>query len=75
VADLYQARLVETAAGLRVDWQMLADRRVWQETREGVYLLRTNLQAESAAEWWRKYMQLTEAEAGMRSMRAFWSGC
>ena len=45
VADLYQAQVVETPAGLRVEWQMLADRRAWQETREGAYLLRTNLQA------------------------------
>jgi len=70
VADLYQARLVETAAGLRVDWQMLADRRVWQETREGAYLLRTNLQAESAAELWTKYIQLTEAEAAFRVLKS-----
>src|SRR5271157_5238551 len=52
VADLYQTQLLETPAGLRVDWQMLAERRAWQETREGAYLLRTNLQAESAAELW-----------------------
>jgi len=70
VADLYQAQLVETAAGLRVDWQMLADRRAWQETREGAYLLRTNLQAESAAELWTKYMQLTEAEAAFRVLKS-----
>ena len=70
VADLYQARLVETAAGLRVDWQMLAERRAWQETREGAYLLRTNLQTESAAELWTKYMQLTEAEAAFRVLKS-----
>ena len=70
VADLYQAQLVETAAGLRVDWQMLADRRAWQETREGAYLLRTNLQTESAAELWTKYMQLTEAEAAFRVLKS-----
>jgi transposase len=70
VADLYQTQLVETAAGLRVDWQMLADRRAWQETREGAYLLRTNLQAESAAELWTKYIQLTEAEAVFRVLKS-----
>ena len=70
VADLYQAQLVETAAGLRVDWQMLADRRAWQETREGAYLLRTNLQAESAAELWTKYIQLAEAEAAFRVLKS-----
>jgi transposase len=70
VADLYQAQLVETATGLRVDWQMLADRRAWQETREGAYLLRTNLQTEAAAELWTKYMQLTEAEAAFRVLKS-----
>ena len=70
VADLYQAQLLETPAGLRVDWQMLADRRAWQETREGAYLLRTNLQAESAAQLWTKYMQLTEAEAAFRVLKS-----
>ena len=70
VADLYQAQLVDTAAGLRVDWQMLAERRAWQETREGAYLLRTNLQAESAAQLWTKYMQLTEAEAAFRVLKS-----
>ncbi len=70
VADLYQMQLVETASGLRLDWQMLPGRRTWQETREGAYLLRTNLQAESAAELWTKYMQLTEAEAAFRALKS-----
>jgi transposase len=70
VADLYRTQLVETAAGLQVDWQMRAERRAWQETREGVYLLRTNLQAESAAELWTKYIQLTEAEAAFRVLKS-----
>ena len=70
VADLYQMQLVETEGRLRVDWQMLPERRTWQETREGSYLLRTNLQAESAAELWTKYMQLTEAEAAFRTLKS-----
>ncbi|MGC2356421.1 MAG: IS1634 family transposase [Candidatus Acidiferrum sp.] len=70
VADLYQAQVVETPAGLRVEWQMLADRRAWQETREGAYLLRTNLQAETAAELWTKYIQLTEVEAAFRVLKS-----
>jgi hypothetical protein len=63
-------QLVETAGRLRVDWQMLPERRTWQETREGAYLLRSNLQAESAAELWMKYMQLTEAEAAFRALKS-----
>jgi transposase len=70
VADLYQMQLAETDSGLRLDWQMLPERRTWQETREGAYLLRTNLQAESAAELWTKYMQLTEAEAAFRALKS-----
>lgn len=70
VADLYQMQLVETEGRLRVDWPMLPERRTWQETREGAYLLRTNLPAESAAELWTKYMQLTEAEAAFRALKS-----
>ena len=70
VADLYQMQLAETGSGLRLDWQVLPERRTWQETREGAYLLRTNLQAESAAELWTKYMQLTEAEAAFRALKS-----
>ncbi len=70
VADLYQMQLVETEDRLRVDWQMLPERRTWQETREGAYLLRTNLGAESAAELWTKYLQLTEAEAAFRALKS-----
>ena len=70
VADLYQMQVVEAAGGLRVDWQMLPERRTWQETREGAYLLRTNLPAESAADLWTKYIQLTEAEAAFRALKS-----
>ena len=41
---------------------MLADQPVRQARREGTYLLRTNLAAESAAELWTKYIQLTELD-------------
>jgi len=70
VADLYAMQLVETDGQLRVDWQMRPERRTWQESREGAYLLRTNLQADSAAELWTKYMQLTEAEAVFRVLKS-----
>ena len=70
VADLYQMQLLETECRLHVDWQMLPERRTWQERREGAYLLRTNLQVESAAELWRKYMPLTEAEAAFRALKS-----
>src|SRR5437764_307180 len=46
------------------------DRKNWRESREGAYLLRTNLKAETAEELWSKYMQLTEAEASFRALKS-----
>src|SRR5437868_550404 len=60
VNDLYEISLRETGAGVRLSWHMREDRRRWHESREGAYLLRTNLQAETPEELWSKYMQLTE---------------
>jgi len=70
VADLYKMQVMEGRGKLRVEWKMLPDRRAWQEAREGAYLLRTNLSAESAAELWTKYIQLTEAEAAFRALKS-----
>ena len=49
---------------------MKEDRKSWRESREGAYLLRTNLQADTAEELWSKYMQLTEAEASFRALKS-----
>lgn len=70
VNDLYDVELRETAAGVRLFWQMKEDRKVWRESRAGAYLLRTNLQAQTAEELWAKYMQLTEAEAAFRALKS-----
>ena len=70
VNDLYDLDLRETADGVRLFWQMKEDRRNWREAREGAYLLRTNLTAETAEELWSKYMQLTEAEASFRALKS-----
>jgi transposase len=70
VNDLYDLDLRDTAEGVRLFWQMKEDRRNWRESREGAYLLRTNLKAETAEELWSKYMQLTEAEASFRSLKS-----
>jgi hypothetical protein len=59
-----------TAEGVRLFWQIKEDRRNWRALREGAYLLRTNLQAETAEELWSKYMQLTEAEASFRALKS-----
>src|SRR5438874_1505795 len=70
VNDLYDVQLKETAEGVRLFWQIKEDRKNWRESREGAYLLRTNLKAETAEELWSKYMQLTEAEASFRALKS-----
>jgi transposase len=70
VNDLYDVSLRDTAEGVRLFWQMKEERKSWRESREGAYLLRTNLQADTAEELWSKYMQLTEAEASFRALKS-----
>jgi transposase len=70
VNDLYDVALKDTAEGVRLFWQIKEDRKNWRESREGAYLLRTNLKAETAEELWSKYMQLTEAEASFRALKS-----
>ena len=70
VNDLYDLDLRDTAEGVRLFWHMKEDRKNWRESREGAYLLRTNLKADTAEELWSKYMQLTEAEASFRALKS-----
>src|SRR5580700_8917687 len=70
VDDLYDVALKDTAEGVRLFWQIKEDRKNWRESREGAYLLRTNLTAETAEQLWSKYMQLTEAEAAFRALKS-----
>src|SRR5438128_3133694 len=70
VNDLYDVSLRDTAEGARLIWQMKEDRKRWRESREGAYLLRTNLKVETAEELWSQYMQLTEAEAAFRALKS-----
>src|SRR5664280_1840734 len=70
VRDMYEVSLRDTAEGVRLSWQMKEGRKTWRELREGAYLLRTNLTADSAEELWSKYMQLTEAEASFRALKS-----
>ncbi len=70
VNDLYDVAFRDTTEGVRLFWQMKEDRKNWRESREGAYLLRTNLKAETAEELWSKYMQLTEAEASFRALKS-----
>src|SRR6266699_6160828 len=70
VNDLYEVALRSTPEGVRLFWEMKKDGKTWRELREGSYILRTNLQAETAEELWSKYMQLTEAEASFRALKS-----
>src|SRR5690242_16355934 len=45
-------------------------RRKWRDAREGAYLLRTNLKEETPEQLWKKYTQLSEAEAAFRALKA-----
>src|ERR1700738_2847242 len=70
VNDLFEVTLRDTPAGVRLVWKMQEERKIWRDLREGAYMLRTNLQADSAEELWSKYMQLTEAEASFRALKS-----
>jgi transposase len=70
VNDLYEVAFRQTREGVRLQWSIKEDRRLWHDLREGTYLLRTNLQAGTAEELWSRYMQLTEAEASFRALKS-----
>src|SRR5271167_1170127 len=70
VADLYEMAVEETKAGAHLAWRQKPEQQQWLEAREGAYLLRTNLTADTAAELWKKYIQLTEVEAAFRTLKS-----
>jgi transposase len=70
VNDLYDVVLRDTSDGVRLIWEMKAERKDWRELREGAYMLRTNLKADTAEQLWSQYMQLTEAEASFRALKS-----
>ena len=70
VADLYETKIEENKQGIRPRWRQKPEQQQWLEAREGAYLLRTNLKADSPAELWKKYIQLTEVEAAFRTLKS-----
>lgn len=70
VNDLYNVILRDTPDGVRLIWEIQAERKDWRELREGAYMLRTNLKADTAEQMWSQYMQLTEAEASFRALKS-----
>jgi transposase len=70
VADLYEIGVNEEEGHLAVQWKLIEERQAWRDAREGAYLLRTNLEADTTEELWTKYIQLTEAEAVFRVLKS-----
>jgi transposase len=70
VNDLFEVALRDTPEGVRLFWEIKKERKTWRDLREGAYMLRTNLTADSAEDFWSKYMQLTEAEACFRVLKS-----
>src|SRR6184192_259035 len=70
VNDLFEVGLRDTSAGVRLFWHIQEGHQKWRESREGAYLLRTNLKVETAQDLWSQYMQLTEAEASFRALKS-----
>src|SRR5215470_13330390 len=72
VADLYEMSIEENKQGTRLVWRQKPEQQQWLEAREGAYLLRTNLKADSPPELWKKYIQLTEVEPHFVHSKASW---
>lgn len=70
VADLYEMAIKDRKEAARLVWRQKPEQQQWLEAREGAYLLRTNLTAGTAADLWKKYMQLTEVEAAFRTLKS-----
>lgn len=70
VADLYDVRVAEKSGAFLLEWQVLPGRQNWQQAREGAYLLRTNLPPEDPENFWKSYVQLTEAETAFRALKS-----
>ena len=70
VADLYEMAIRDEDGRVRLHWKLIEERRAWRDAREGAYLLRTNLEGQTAEDLWTKYIQLTEAEAAFRALKS-----
>src|SRR3989339_470449 len=66
ISDLYE---IEYKEG-KLEWKINQEKIEWCKAREGAYLLRTNLTEEDPEILWKKYIQLTEAEAAFRVLKS-----
>jgi transposase len=55
---------------LRLSWRWNRDELRLAASRDGAYLLRTNLEESDAAKLWSQYIQLTEVEAVIRTLKS-----
>lgn len=66
VSDLYEVAFTNGKLKITVD----KEKKSWRETREGAYLLRTNINEKDPKLLWEKYIQLTEAEGSFRALKS-----
>jgi transposase len=78
-AKLFEVTVDSTDQGhARIAWKKIAALRDWATLSAGCYLMRTNVTDWSDEEFWKTYIQLTEAEAAFRihksdlSIRPIW---
>ena len=57
-------------ARLQIEWSKQTAWQQWASLSEGCYLLRSNLTGRRAAELWKMYIQLTDAEAAFRTHKS-----
>jgi hypothetical protein len=55
---------------LQIEWSQQTPWQQWARLSEGCYLLRSNLTGQSAAELWKMYIQLVDAEAAFRTHKS-----
>jgi len=68
-----QVKVLEPPQGkvrLQIEWSKQTAWQQWARLSEGCYLLRSNLTGHSAAELWKMYMQLVDAEAAFRTHKS-----
>jgi transposase len=73
VAGQYDIRVEDDPARpghLTVSWTRREDRADWAALSDGAYLLRTNLTGMGPREFWKMYIQLTDAEAAFRTLKS-----
>jgi len=72
-AGKYEVTLIDDPhrpGHLRLQWRCRPEWTDWAILSEGAYLLRTDLTGRKPEELWKTYMQLTDAEAAIRTLKS-----